>query len=893
MCTVLSTLRTRPSGLVREPFRRYLPIFEQLECRNLLDATMIQLDLSGSGFATGDIGQNVNQFEFRATVTGRISIFMHSERERMHGELTSGIPLTEFPPDGNFPIKGTPVPSQIASAEDSLLQFDVIIDQTYQFYAAVPGQAGLTQFDYGGARGPYQLYLSTETSDFSATTPHVIPLDASGFGLQLGTIEKPEDQDYFAFTASATGQAFVRVGGAVNQELVLNTAPGQTFGILVSGAGPYVLTVRAVADDFPAATVTTVKLDGNGSGSQAGRINVGRINQPDDVDAFRFTAPKTGIMTITMQDDWWRFTGQLSVAPVSVDAVTYDFTGPQKPFGVDYPRILQFHVDKGVQYTVRVSGVASGARQGSFTANLGLSANYELSFTMVEDDFADVPRRARNIRLENSSGTPESSSATVSGSIETRGDQDWFKFTAREDGFVLVALRSMQETNIQGRLIFPSETPLAVIDAGPTNRTWVEAGTNVFTKVGYAALTRDEYVVIQVTRGETYEFAVSADQDTIGDYTLGLAFYNSPAVASFSYPSSVDDTLDFSIPAASISSPPVLLTIGVTFPGQPERALGGPAVTNTRLVGFPLPPVQTGTTPPIVTVPSIPSTVPNSQPGAPVVPSANGTVSAIVTEAGGPSTLGGQSPPIPNSLIATLLIVAARDNSVRSNDGAVAAQKTSDVTRTLLASLLVGVIAPGSGGGDAESAPLISGTVFADLDGNGQRNEGEPGVAGEKIVLEVQKDGAYVVMGTAVTDAKGGFAFAGVTPGVYRVCRISPAGSSLNLTTPVSYAVKVTSDSKPRVLHFGMAAKRGRPLTRRDLPSEEEACSEDLDRAVQDWNEEAATLAPLDDREPDRSTTDWGLGLLCLAPAAMLSIANGRQGGPADEDCRPTARPQR
>ena len=88
----------------------------------------------------------------------------------------------------------------------------------------------------------------------------------------------------------------------------------ETFGILVSGERcPYVLTVNAFADDFPDARVTTIKLDAEGSGSQAGRINAGRINFADDVDVFRFTAPKTGIMSVKMQDDWWRFTGELSV----------------------------------------------------------------------------------------------------------------------------------------------------------------------------------------------------------------------------------------------------------------------------------------------------------------------------------------------------------------------------------------------------------------------------------------------------------------------------------------------------------------------------------------------------------------------------------------------------
>lgn len=812
-------------------------------------ATVIQLDALGAGFATGETRPTENQFEFQATVTGRISILMHPEIERMHGELATGTPLTGFPPDGKFPTIGRPLVSQLKSSEDSLLQFDVEAGQTYQFYAAVPGQAGLTQFDYGGNLGPYRLYLFTETSDFSATTPHVIQLDSSGFGLQMGTLETPDDKDLFAFTASVTGQAFVRVGGGAEQEFVIDVTQGQTYGVLVSGDGPYVISIHAFADDFPDAAVATIALDAAGAGSLAGRINGGRVNSLDDIDVFRFTAPKTGIMTVTLADDWWRFTGQLSVSPVASEAVTYDFTGPQNRF-TEFPRVLQFHVDEGVQYTVQVSGTASGAQPRFFAGNPpdagtfeDLSANYVLSFSIVEDDFVDTLGQGHAINFDEV--ILQGVAGSQQGSIETPNDRDRFSFTAPDDGYVIVALNAALGTEMQGRLT--SATPLAdIILAGlASNRTVIEAnGKGVFTKVGNAALSRDHYVVIQVEKDQTYEFVVSADLETIGDYTVTLALYNAPvSQANYSYSSSADDGLSFEIPAPNLSSPQIKLRIIIGEPAKPELALSSSGSTNTRLVVFPLTSTNPGTTTTTVTVPT---------------GQATGT----------------------NPLIASLLIVAARDNNVRSSDPAVvAALGAPEVSATLLASLLISTIGPANGGDDM--APLIGGTVFDDANGNGRQDAEEAGAAGEVVVLEALKGGQYVVVGTALTDAKGTYTFSEVPAGDYRVRRIAQAGSGPNLTTPVSYPIKITGDSKPRKFHFGKGNGRAKTLLPRaprvylveELPPTPEGAAQTLGRVFQDGDDGTSRRH----EDLDDAPAEWWLGLLPLVPAAVLNVANRRR----------------
>src|SRR5262249_18367259 len=278
-------------------------------------------------------------------VSGRITVLMAADRLNMQSLLT-GTSGTTFT-DEVF------LPSSVAGARDHLIQFDNV-------------KAGdVLHLDAGGVYDPsqpsflfpvgaYQLYISTESTDFSATTPHVIHLDSSGQGLQLGTIETPGDADLFSFTASVTGRAFVRVdGGAIaSQELRIDTVPGGTYGILVSDAGnhtgPYVLTIHSIADDFPDATVHTIDLRRTSTQS-------GTINYADDVDVFRFTATQSGVMTLKMQnqpvsDDISTLQSALSVVGATV---SYDIS-PSRRSSSDTPafdRIVQFDVVKGRQYT--------------------------------------------------------------------------------------------------------------------------------------------------------------------------------------------------------------------------------------------------------------------------------------------------------------------------------------------------------------------------------------------------------------------------------------------------------------------------------------------------------------------------------------------------------------
>jgi hypothetical protein len=825
---------------------RFVPSLEHLEWR-ILPSTVIPLGSSGSGFSTGTLVNPAtpDAIDFQATVSGRISVLMQAEQPGMQSQLTAA--------SGTTLADETVVPSQLKGARDDLVQIEnVTAGEEVHLSAGVSSTFAV---------GAYRLYISTESTDFSATTPHMIPLDSSGVGVQLGTIETPGDADLFAFTAAVTGRAFVRVdGGAISsQELHIDTVPGQTYGILVSDAGghtgPYVLTIDSFADDFPDAKVFAIDLSKTSTQS-------GTINYPGDVDNFRFTATQSGVMTLKMQNQ--PGPGDLSTLwcalAVGGATVSYDIF-PSRSSSEETPafdRILQFDVVKGLQYAIHASGVN------------GSTGNYQLSLSMAVDDFSATTPHA--ISLDPSTGA-----GTQKGSIEVPGDKDLFQFTATADGYVVVALLpegSARQgnplsgpwepgTDMRGLLTFPT-TPM-VQGNGPD----VLEG---FVQAGWMASTRDCFAAIKVEKDSTYEFFVSADGNTIGDYTLALATYTSGTSVTFRPPSSYGDRANVISGENSLtfhfSDPPsVLVTEQRAIAPVSETSPAPP--TNTRLAAFTLPSSNTTTPPATVTVPV------GQSAGAAIVPAGQSAV---------PS---GQSTGASNTLIATLLTVAARDNALidpgsQSTAAATVPSGQSTGAVTFLTSLLTGLVALGPGGYDLDTDPLIRGTVFDDLDGDGRQSDDEPGLAGQKVLLEVQQGGRYVVVNTATTDAEGAYAFPDVDPGDYRVRLVTEGDADWEHTTPTSHSVKVISDSKPRIVNFGKASKRG--TTRNDhgepsncgvvddvVPPEETTISEEVDRVFRDWDEVGEAAPFLDGVERDVSARDRCFCL--LGPIAFLGLA--------------------
>jgi uncharacterized protein (DUF2141 family) len=76
-----------------------------------------------------------------------------------------------------------------------------------------------------------------------------------------------------------------------------------------------------------------------------------------------------------------------------------------------------------------------------------------------------------------------------------------------------------------------------------------------------------------------------------------------------------------------------------------------------------------------------------------------------------------------------------------------------------------------------QAVQSIAGTVFEDLNGNGQQDPGEPGIAGVNVVLVRTSDGLAV--DHTVTAPNGGFVFAAVPVGDYTVREEVPTGYTI------------------------------------------------------------------------------------------------------------------
>ncbi|NLF30932.1 MAG: hypothetical protein GX591_08610, partial [Planctomycetes bacterium] len=104
----------------------------------------------------------------------------------------------------------------------------------------------------------------------------------------------------------------------------------------------------------------------------------------------------------------------------------------------------------------------------------------------------------------------------------------------------------------------------------------------------------------------------------------------------------------------------------------------------------------------------------------------------------------------------------------------------------------------------------IAGVKYHDLDGDGVKDAGEPGLAGWTIQL---KDSAGAVIATATTDANGAYSFDHLVPGSYTVAEVQQAG--WRQTAPAAGVHSVTlTDADATGIDFGNQQLGGLTITK-------------------------------------------------------------------------------
>lgn len=94
----------------------------------------------------------------------------------------------------------------------------------------------------------------------------------------------------------------------------------------------------------------------------------------------------------------------------------------------------------------------------------------------------------------------------------------------------------------------------------------------------------------------------------------------------------------------------------------------------------------------------------------------------------------------------------------------------------------------------------IVGTVFTDVNNNGQLDTGEPGLAGRTVFLNIDKSGKPDNNPSMVTDSSGHYSFAGLAPGTYNVMEVAPPNVTLSTNTQ---SVTVTAQHAAAVANIG------------------------------------------------------------------------------------------
>ncbi len=153
----------------------------------------------------------------------------------------------------------------------------------------------------------------------------------------------------------------------------------------------------------------------------------------------------------------------------------------------------------------------------------------------------------------------------------------------------------------------------------------------------------------------------------------------------------------------------------------------------------------------------------------------------------------------------------------------------------------------------------VSGQVYADLNGNGQRDAGESGIAGAMVFVDSNGNGEADDGETRITtDADGSWVLSNLLPGSLTVGEILPAGWAR--TGDGSYTVSVTSGLDDSTLDFG----------RQDMAPD---AQDDVATTVQGRSVSGQVLA--NDSDPGRPDNSLLVVTLVSGPAhGSLSLGN-------------------
>jgi hypothetical protein len=415
----------------------------------------------------------------------------------------------------------------------SLVIVPVIAGQTYYVQAGLAPGVALT--------GGYLLTFAPHDVGDNFTTARPIPLAADGSGSQAGAIAMPGETDFFQLLAPLTGRllveqaaaapgnldSFLKVydstqtviaqddnsGGGLDSLVSFLVVAGQTY-YLQAGAAPlpsssgaptghYVLTIAATAAGSDFSTAHLLTLDADGSGTQAGSIQL-----KGEEDFYQLVATRTGILAVE----------QAAAAGSKLDSFLTVYNGAQQQIAQDdnsggFPNSLtSFDVVAGQTYFVK----AGASPNAGTTLGEGATGAYLLTFRSVSDDSGSDFATAQLLTL-----APDGS-GQQQGNIAVAGDVDFYQFVSPVTARLRIQQQAVQGSNLDSFLsVYDSSQALLGSDDNSGRGT-------------------DSLLDVNVVQGQTY-YVTAAASPNASIYSA-LPTRSGPYLLSFFVP--YDDGAD-------------------------------------------------------------------------------------------------------------------------------------------------------------------------------------------------------------------------------------------------------------------------------------------------------------------------------------------------------------
>ena len=390
---------------------------------------------------------------------------------------------------------------------DSRLVIDVVKDQVVVISAG----------SYGLTTGNYKLTVSLEipvADDFgqSPLSSGSIPVDGTA------QLEYVGDRDVFKFVPSIDGILTVHLdnvsdvynpririldgrsgilaqdvagGIGLNSLLSIRVTVGVPVFIeatsVVGEIGSYKISTQLVEDDYAndASGAFQVNVSANGFilGGKINIVNPSLQDSGDDADWFAFKADRSGLINVRV-DSFDGLNPYLFVYNSSLDLISSQDNRSVSDTGATVPLDLI----EGHTYYVRVVGTA------------GSTGTYTLESRPVVDDFGNSLDASASIAVD------EFSNGSITGSIDTAFDQDYFRFTPSINSRVSVALVATFNKSLDANL-----------------SAFDDAGRLIVANDDATRLVKDSLVEFSVQAGQTYYLRAQGFGSSDGSYQIVIS----------------------------------------------------------------------------------------------------------------------------------------------------------------------------------------------------------------------------------------------------------------------------------------------------------------------------------------------------------------------------------